>query len=54
MFTENIETMHMNKTKIILINTIYTRMSILNILKQLIYDFYDNVMRSKYRENIDR
>jgi hypothetical protein len=51
-FTENLVAVHMKKTKIVFNKPIYIGMSILDISKNCMYDFYYNVMKNKYNNNI--
>jgi len=43
---------HMKRTKIVFNKPIYIGMSILDISKNCMYDFYYNVMKERYNENI--
>ena len=49
-FAENLVAIHMRKTKIVFNKPIYIGMSILDISKDCMYDFYYNVMKEKYGE----
>ena len=51
-FAENLVAIHMEKTKIVFNKPIYIGMSILDISKNCIYEFYYNIMKEKYREKI--
>nr|XP_042902165.1 uncharacterized protein LOC122270103 [Parasteatoda tepidariorum] len=52
LFDEKLVAVHMNKTKVLFNKPIPVGMSILDLLKHLMYHFYYNVMRPKYGENI--
>jgi hypothetical protein len=51
-FTENLVAVHMKKTKIVFNKPIYIGMSILDISKNCMYDFYYNVLKEKYNNNL--
>ena len=51
-FTENLAAIHMRKTKIKFNKPIYVGMAILDISKICMYDFYYNVMKEKFSENV--
>jgi len=51
-FTENLVAIRMRRTKIMFNKPIYIGMSILDISKNCMYDFYYNVMKEKYGEKI--
>jgi hypothetical protein len=51
-FTENLVAIHMKKTKIVFNKPIYIGMSILDISKNCMYDFYYDVMKQKYNNNL--
>ncbi|GFX51683.1 uncharacterized protein TNCV_5013861 [Trichonephila clavipes] len=53
-FEENLAAIHMNKTKLLfnIYKPIYVGMSILDLSKQLMYDFHYNAMKPKYGGNI--
>jgi hypothetical protein len=51
-FTENLVAIHMQKPKIVFNKPIYIGISILDISKNCMYDFYYNVMKEKYNNNL--
>jgi hypothetical protein len=51
-FTENLAAIHMTKTNIVFNKPIYIGMSILDISKNCMYDFYYNTIKEKYNENV--
>ena len=48
--TENLVVIHMKRTKIVFNKPIYIGMSILDISKNCMYDFYHNVIKERYNE----
>ena len=50
-FTENLVSVHMGKTKLVFDKPIYVGMSILDISKTLMYEFHYNYIKKKYGEN---
>ena len=51
-FAENLVAIHMIKTKIMFDKPIYIGMSILDISKNCMYDFYYDVMKNKYNDEL--
>jgi len=51
-FTENVVAIHMKRTKTVFNKPIYIGMSILDIYKNCMYDFYYNIMKERYNERI--
>ncbi|XP_054712885.1 uncharacterized protein LOC129222404 [Uloborus diversus] len=51
-FAENLTAIHMNKTKVYFNKPIYVGMSILDLSKQLMFDFHYKVMKPKYDKNL--
>ena len=51
-FAENLVAIHMIKTKIMFDKPIYIGMSILDISKNCMYDFYYDVMKNKYNDKL--
>jgi len=51
-FTENFVAIHMKKIKILFNKPMYMGISILDISKNCMYDFYYNVMKEKYSEKV--
>ena len=49
-FTENLISVHMGKTKLIFNKPVYVGMCILDISKTLMYDFHYNYIKKKYNE----
>ena len=47
-FDENLIVVHMKNTKLCFNNPVYLGMSILDVSKSLMYDFYYNYIKSKY------
>lgn len=52
-FDEDLVAIHMNKVKVTMDKPIIIGMSILDISKVLMYDFYYNHMKQKYGENVE-
>lgn len=51
-FDDNLVAIHMNKTKILMDKPIIIGMAILDLSKVLMYDFFYNHIKNKYRENV--
>jgi hypothetical protein len=51
-FTENLVAIYMKRTKIVFNKPIYIGMSILDISKNCMYNFYYNVMKERYNERV--
>jgi len=51
-FTENLAAIHMKRTSTKLFQPVYVGMTILDISKKLMYDFYYNVLKEKYGDKI--
>jgi len=51
-FSENLVAIHMRKTEILFKKPIYIGMSILDISKNHMYDFYYNVMKKHYKDKL--
>ena len=49
-FDDDLATLHMHKSCLILNRSVYVGISILNLSKHLMYDFYYNEMKSQYGE----
>ena len=53
-FTENILTTEMRKTQILINKPVYLALSILDLSKTLIYEFWYDYVKIKYGENVKR
>ena len=51
-FSENLLAIEMKKTKVRMNNTMYLRMSILDISKTLMYEFWYDYIKLKYNDNV--
>lgn len=51
-FSENLAAVHMEKTKLLFNKPIYIGMAILELSKELMYDFHYNIMKKKYGDKI--
>ena len=49
-FDDELTALHMHKSRLILNRPVYVRMSILDLTKHLMYDFYYNEMKSEFGE----
>ena len=51
-FSENLLAIEMKKTKVRMNNTMYLRMSVLDISKTLMYEFWYDYIKLKYNDNV--
>ena len=52
-FSEDMVALKMLQAKLVLKRPIYAGMVILDLAKLLMYDFYYNVLKKKYRDRVD-